>query len=84
MGAANGGSLAVAARYLLTGRSDAGPLTKREFQVARLVATGLTNKQIATELTISRRTVEVHVDHILRKLAFASRAQIAAWITEHG
>ncbi|RSM72999.1 hypothetical protein DMH04_41660 [Kibdelosporangium aridum] len=36
------------------------------------------------ERNISRRTAEVHVDHILRKLKFASRAQIAAWVVEKG
>jgi non-specific serine/threonine protein kinase len=82
-GAANGGSLKTAAKYLLTGRAQSGPLTRREQQVAKLVATGSTNKEIATELRISRRTAEVHIDHILRKLNFVSRAQIAAWITEN-
>ncbi|MFD5393208.1 ATP-binding protein [Streptomyces sp. NPDC127097] len=55
------------------------PLTRRERQVAGLVAQGMTNKQIAAELTISRRTAEGHVEHILTKLGFTSRAQIAAW-----
>ncbi|SMD21996.1 regulatory protein, luxR family [Kibdelosporangium aridum] len=57
-------------------------MTKREQQVADLVAQGATNKEIAGRLNISRRTAEVHVDHILRKLKFASRAQIAAWVAE--
>ncbi|WP_432093317.1 ATP-binding protein [Streptomyces sp. bgisy100] len=55
------------------------PLTRREHQVAGLVAEGMTNKGIAAELTISRRTAEGHVEHILTKLGFTSRAQIAAW-----
>ncbi|MFI2478798.1 ATP-binding protein, partial [Nocardia xishanensis] len=57
-------------------------LTKRERQVADLIAQGLTNKQIAVELTISPRTAQGHVEHILTKLGFTSRAQIAAWIAE--
>ncbi|MGY4103875.1 helix-turn-helix domain-containing protein, partial [Nocardia sp. R16R-3T] len=57
-------------------------LTKRERQVADLVAQGLTNKQIAAKLVISPRTADGHVEHILTKLGFTSRAQMAAWITE--
>ncbi|WP_213574197.1 protein kinase [Rhodococcus sp. USK13] len=56
--------------------------TKREFQVAELVAEGLTNKEIAARLTISPRTAQGHVEHLLTKLGFTSRAQIAAWIME--
>jgi len=50
-----------------------------EAQVARLVAQGLTNRQIAQRLVISERTAENHVQHILGKLGFATRSQIAAW-----
>ncbi|MGW4339519.1 protein kinase domain-containing protein [Rhodococcus koreensis] len=57
-------------------------LTKREQQVADLVAQGLTNKAIATRLVISQRTAQGHVEHILTKLGFSSRAQIAAWVVE--
>jgi predicted ATPase/DNA-binding NarL/FixJ family response regulator len=56
------------------------PLTPRETEVARLVGRGLTNKDIAAELVISQRTAEGHVEHILTKLGFGSRAQIAVWI----
>jgi predicted ATPase/DNA-binding NarL/FixJ family response regulator len=58
-----------------------GPLGAREADVARLVAEGLTNKQIGTRLFISERTVDSHVRGILNKLGFSSRAQIAAWLT---
>ncbi|WP_330253284.1 protein kinase [Nocardia sp. NBC_00565] len=58
-------------------------LTKRERQVADLVARGLTNKAIAARLVISQRTAEGHVEHILTKLGFTSRAQIAAWAADH-
>jgi DNA-binding NarL/FixJ family response regulator len=61
------------------GAAAAGPLGKRETEVARLVADGLTNKQIGTRLFISERTVDSHVRSILNKLGFSSRAQIAAW-----
>ncbi|WP_433621992.1 protein kinase domain-containing protein [Nocardia sp. CA-120079] len=54
-------------------------LTKRERQVADLISQGLSNKQIAAKLVISQRTAEGHVEHILTKLGFTSRAQIAAW-----
>jgi DNA-binding CsgD family transcriptional regulator len=54
-------------------------LTEREQEVARLVAKGLTNKEIADRLVISERTAEGHVQRILDKLGFRSRAQIAAW-----
>jgi non-specific serine/threonine protein kinase len=54
-------------------------LTKREREVAALVARGMTNKDIATELVISQRTAEAHIEHILNKLGFTSRTQIAAW-----
>ncbi len=60
---------------------DAGPLAKREVEVAVLVAEGLSNKQIAARLFISERTVATHVGHILDKLGFNSRAQIAGWIS---
>ncbi len=57
-------------------------LSQREQQVAELVAEGLTNRAIATNLVISQRTAQGHVEHILVKLGFTSRAQIAAWVTE--
>jgi predicted ATPase/DNA-binding CsgD family transcriptional regulator/tetratricopeptide (TPR) repeat protein len=59
---------------------SASPMTTREEQVALLVARGLSNRQIAEALVISERTADSHVAHILTKLGFASRAQIAAWI----
>jgi predicted ATPase/DNA-binding CsgD family transcriptional regulator len=61
-----------------------GPLAKREAEVARLVAEGLTNKQIGTRLFISERTVATHVRNILNKLGFGSRAQIASWMASSG
>jgi DNA-binding NarL/FixJ family response regulator len=61
--------------------SDGAPLTPREMQVARLVAGGRSNKDIAADLVISQRTAENHVERILTKLGFTSRAQVAAWVT---
>jgi DNA-binding CsgD family transcriptional regulator len=57
------------------------PLTPREWQVAGLIADGMSDKEIAAKLVISRRTAETHVEHILAKLGFNSRAQVAAWAT---
>jgi DNA-binding CsgD family transcriptional regulator len=57
-----------------------GTLAKREADVARLIADGLSNKQIGARLFISERTVDSHVRSILNKLGFSSRAQIARWI----
>jgi DNA-binding CsgD family transcriptional regulator len=63
-------------------RAGAGPqeLSPRELEVAELVADGLTNSAIAARLFVSRATVSSHVTHILTKLGFTSRAQIAAWV----
>ncbi|WP_307797341.1 ATP-binding protein [Actinomadura barringtoniae] len=58
---------------------DVGPLTRRELEVAGLVAEGLTNREIADRLVIAKRTADSHVEHILAKLGFASRAQVAVW-----
>jgi DNA-binding CsgD family transcriptional regulator len=59
----------------------AGPLAKRELEVGRLVAEGLSNKQIGTRLFISDRTVAAHVSNIMNKLGLNSRSQIAVWMT---
>jgi DNA-binding CsgD family transcriptional regulator len=55
-------------------------LSPRELEVARLVARGMTNREIARALVISDRTVDVHVAHILAKLEFSSRTQVVAWM----
>jgi non-specific serine/threonine protein kinase len=54
------------------------PLTPREHEVALLVAKGLSNRDIASQLVISQRTAETHVEHILTKLGFNSRSQVVA------
>ena len=61
-----------------------GPLTRREREVAALIARGLTNRQIAEELFIAERTADTHVEHILAKLGIGSRTQVATWIVEQG
>jgi predicted ATPase/DNA-binding CsgD family transcriptional regulator len=63
------------------GRSDRGGLTRREREVAELLAGGLSNREIAARLVISPRTVETHVDNILGKLGMTSRTQVASWIS---
>jgi DNA-binding NarL/FixJ family response regulator len=67
-----------------SGDDGSGLLGKREAEVARLVADGLTNKQVGARLFISERTVDSHVRSIMNKLGFHSRAQIAAWIASGG
>jgi DNA-binding NarL/FixJ family response regulator len=57
-------------------------LTARELQIADLVADGLSNREIAAKMVIAQRTAEGHVEHILTKLGFTSRVQIAAWVTQ--
>lgn len=60
------------------------PLTARELEVARLVAQGMTNREIASTLVIATRTVETHVAHTLTKLDLSNRVQLAAWVAELG
>jgi DNA-binding CsgD family transcriptional regulator/tetratricopeptide (TPR) repeat protein len=55
------------------------PLSEREFEVAQLVAAGLTNRQIAGQLVLSPKTISAHITHILTKLGAARRAEIGAW-----
>jgi non-specific serine/threonine protein kinase len=84
--------MSVAVAYALGEQASDAPyasnsprkLTKRERQVAELIAHGMSNKQIAAKLVISQRTAEGHVEHILNKLGFTSRAQVAVWIAEKG
>ncbi|MFJ6696528.1 ATP-binding protein [Streptomyces sp. NPDC091272] len=59
-------------------------LTRREREVATLVSAGLTNREISEHLVISKRTADAHVEHILAKLGFSSRTQIAALAQEDG
>ena len=60
------------------------PLTPREHEIVRLIARGLSNREIADELVISPATAARHVANILAKLGFSSRTQVASWATRHG
>jgi DNA-binding CsgD family transcriptional regulator/tetratricopeptide (TPR) repeat protein len=73
---ADAGHLAETLRSSSTGP---GGLTRREREITELVGRGLTNRQIADLLHIAERTAENHVQHILTKLGFSNRSQIAAW-----
>jgi predicted ATPase/DNA-binding CsgD family transcriptional regulator len=84
-------SLADAVSYALADEPEdawrGGPgrtLTRRELEVAALVVQGLTNRAVAGRLHLSVRTVDTHVDHILTKLGFSTRTQLAAWAYESG
>jgi non-specific serine/threonine protein kinase len=59
-------------------------LTARERDVARLIAQGLSNREVAATLVVSERTTESHLSHIFEKLGLRSRTQLAAWALEHG
>ena len=75
---------AKASRSLLDGLgadvASSDPLTRREREVASLVAQGRSNREIADHLVLSERTVETHVSRILTKLDLTSRTQVAAWV----
>jgi predicted ATPase/DNA-binding CsgD family transcriptional regulator len=58
------------------------PLSERELEIARLVADGLTNRQIAARLTLSVRTIDTHLEHIRTKLGVQSRVQIGTWLAQ--
>jgi non-specific serine/threonine protein kinase len=64
--------------------SPAGTLTRRELEIARLIAEGLTSQQIAARLFISERTVTTHVTNMLNKLGLSSRIQLAGWVVGQG
>jgi non-specific serine/threonine protein kinase len=88
---AEGASLPIAEMYELARQEaarsesmDYGQLTDRELQVAKLVARGLSNKEVAARLRRSERTIESHVQHALRKLNMSSRTELGAWAQKHG
>jgi non-specific serine/threonine protein kinase len=64
-------------------KSAGGGLSRRELEVAALVASGMTSRAIAERLFLSERTVESHLEHILTKLGFTSRTQVASWAMQN-
>lgn len=81
-------SLERAADYALgkqdAATADAGPLSRREIEVAKLVAGGMTNREVGERLFISDRTAEGHLEKIRNKLGVRSRTEVAAWVAEQG
>lgn len=75
--------LQVHSKMALQTREKLGDLTPREYEVARLIVQGKTNREIAEELVLSKRTVEKHVANILSKLGLTSRSQIVRWMLEN-
>jgi DNA-binding NarL/FixJ family response regulator len=63
---------------------EAFPLTEREVEVLRMVAKGLSNKEIARVLEVKERTIVFHVSNILKKLGVMSRVEAAVWAKDHG
>jgi predicted ATPase/DNA-binding CsgD family transcriptional regulator len=86
------GAQSPAGQVILLAASDAddlaGPvsdgkapeLTRRELEIAALVAEGLSNREVAERLVISKRTVDAHIEHIYSKLGLSSRVQLTAWL----
>lgn len=64
-------------------RTASGDLTSREQQVAGLISAGLSNREIADRMAISKRTVDAHLEHIYGKLRLSSRVELALWLQEH-
>jgi DNA-binding NarL/FixJ family response regulator len=63
-------------------KASAGAFTERELEIARLVAAGASNPEIASRLFLSRKTVERHVSNVLRKVGARNRAELAARVSE--
>ncbi len=59
-------------------------LTARELEILQLVIAGKTNKAIASEIYISKKTVEFHLDHIYTKLGIRTRLMVGIWAIQHG
>ena len=71
-------------RMLLAPPTDAPKLTERETEILRLVAKGLTARQVADRLVVSHRTVQNHVQNTLRKLQLHNRVELTRWAIEQG
>ena len=66
------------------GDDPVGGLTRREIDVVRLVAQGLSNQQVARRLVVSEATVKTHLNHVLSKLDLDGRPGLVAWAWRHG
>jgi predicted ATPase/DNA-binding CsgD family transcriptional regulator len=66
------------------GSGGAHPLTDRELEIARLVAGGLSNREIAVSLNVSKRTVDSHLDHIFAKVGVRGRVELTNWVRDRG
>ncbi|HSH83478.1 MAG TPA: tetratricopeptide repeat protein, partial [Herpetosiphonaceae bacterium] len=73
-----------AVRRDASAKEQATALTRREREIAELIAQGLTNRQIAHQLVLSERTVDTHATNIMRKLGLRTRAQVAGWAAQQG
>jgi predicted ATPase/DNA-binding CsgD family transcriptional regulator len=69
-----------AGRDSLAPAKPSGVLSRRELEIAKLIAEGLTTKEVAARLFISNRTVETHITNMLNKLGLSSRTQLARWV----
>ncbi|HEX6449252.1 MAG TPA: LuxR C-terminal-related transcriptional regulator [Trebonia sp.] len=79
----SGGPAAAGGSTAADGSGTRGaPLTEREIEIAGMVAGGLSNREIAERLVISRRTVDTHVAHIFGKAGVTSRDQLASWVRD--
>ena len=67
-----------------TKEAVANPLTPRELEIARLVAKGLTNPQVAEQLGVKPRTVSSHLDNVYARLKLTGRAALTRWLIEAG
>ena len=81
---AAGSSVFATSDYAQAAKARDGGLTAREREVAKCVACGNSNREIANELVLSERTVEAHIGNILGKLNLSSRTRIATWALEIG
>ncbi len=72
------------AAFVVEGRTPLGDLTRREFEIAQLVAEGYTNAQIALRLGVTKRTVGTHLERSFTKMSVHSRAELIALLARRG
>lgn len=76
-------ALAIQSKNRKDSKADAKSMTKRERQILKLIASGMTNKHIARKLDITEGTVKVHIKHLFKKLNLKSRVEAAIWAMEN-